>query len=234
MINSIESQMDETKVSATKESSTTQQVIEDGLKIISHLESKMKSLEHEMAALMALTSEVVRKDAHVGSGSRGSKKLNLLEVYCEPDSQLVKVAQQYGLTAKRFTIHDGDLSTPEGQAKLWKIVEEEQPDHIWTSPECRYWGNFSRWNMSKSPSTAHNILEGRKHEKINLRLCEELYWYQVSRGRHFHLEQPQGSEALDQREVHGVVHGTYRTVFDMCEVGNLKIPRGNNSSGKDQ
>ena len=140
MINSIEAQMDETSEPAPKECSTTQQVIENGQKIISHLESKMNSLEHEMAALMALISEVVRTSAHGISGCQGSKKLNLLEIYCEPDSQLVRVAHQYGLTAKRFTIHDGDLSTPEGQAKLWKIVEDEQPDHIWTSPECRYWG----------------------------------------------------------------------------------------------
>ena len=55
-------------------------------------------------------------------------------------------------------------------------------------------------------------------------MCEELYDYQVSRGRHFHLEQPVGSEALKQSELNRTVNGTLRTVFDMCEVGALKVP----------
>ena len=134
----------------------------------------------------------------------------------------------YGLPARRFTLSDGNLSTPEGQERLWKIVDEQRPDHIWESPECRYWGNFSRWNRSKSSDTAHKIDEGRKHERKNLSLCEELYWHQVSNDRHFHLEQPKGSEALVQKQMDGVIQGTYRTVFVMCEAGGLKVPQGNN------
>jgi hypothetical protein len=33
---------------------------------------------------------------------------------------------------------------------------------------------------------------------------------------------------LVQKELDDVVSGTYRTVFDMCEVGELRIPKGNN------
>ena len=228
MINSMESQLTEDSSGAITEKFTTEQVIENGRKIISHLEVKAKSLEQEVAALMALSAEVARKSTRAQKGKERSSKLNFLEIYCEPNSQLVRVAQMYGLSAKRFTFEDGDLSTFEGQAKLWQIVEEEQPDHIWASPECRYWGNFSRWNMSKSPHTAHNIKQGRQNEKRNLSFCEELYWFQVGHRGHFHLEQPQGSEALVQDEVSGIVLGTYRSVFDMCEVGKLKVPQGNN------
>jgi hypothetical protein len=59
-------------------------------------------------------------------------------------------------------------------------------------------------------------------------LCTEIFWHQVSLGRHFHLEQPRGSEALEQKELEDVVAGTYYTVFDMCEAGQLKVPPGNN------
>ena len=31
-----------------------------------------------------------------------------------------------------------------------------------------------------------------------------------------------------QKELVDVVQGTYRTVFDMCQVGGLKVPQGNN------
>ena len=56
----------------------------------------------------------------------------------------------------------------------------------------------------------------------------------MSVGGHFHLEQPQGSEAIDQPELKDVREGTLCTVFDMCEVGKLLAPktqwklRGNN------
>ena len=69
---------------------------------------------------------------------------------------------------------------------------------------------------------------GHQNVKRNLSLCEELYWFEVSHGGHFHLEQPQGPEALVQKEISGIVLGTYRSVFDMCEVGKLKVPQGNN------
>ena len=228
MINSIEAQLSGVSSSAKSNVKSTQQVIETGQRLISHLESRAKNLEQELAALMALTTEGIRKSSAKTTTGKTGRKLNVLEIYCEPDSQLVSVAQQYGLTARRFTIQDGDLSTAEGQARLWEIVEEEQPDHIWASPDCRLWGNFSRWNMSKSNRTAQNIQQGRQHETRNLKLCERLYWYQVSRGCHFHIEQPQGSEMFEQKEVSGIVYGTYRTVFDMCEVGKLRVPRGNN------
>ena len=60
-----------------------------------------------------------------------------------------------------------------------------------------------------------------------MKLCNELYLHQVTLGRHFHLEQPQGLEALTQKELNDVAIGTLRIVFDMCEVGGLKIVRGN-------
>ena len=42
------------------------------------------------------------------------------------------------------------------------------------------------------------------------------------------MEQPQGSEVFGQKLLKNVVNGTLRAVFDMCEVGGLKVPRGNN------
>ena len=229
LINSIESQLSLSGRSAVEnEVHNTAQVIARGEELMAHLELRAKSLEQEVADLMALTTENIRNSLRPRKESGAQRKLNLLEIYCEEDSQLVRVANMYGLASRRFTINDGDLSTPEGQNRLWKIVEEQQPDHIWASPECRYWGNFSRWNRSKSSTTATKIDAGRKHERKNLSLCEELYWYQVSHGRHFHLEQPQGSEALVQKQIDGIVNGTYRTVFDMCEAGGLKVPQGSN------
>ena len=45
---------------------------------------------------------------------------------------------------------DGDLSTISGRAKLWNLIEEYQPEHIWVAPECGPWSGWNRLNQSKS------------------------------------------------------------------------------------
>ena len=42
------------------------------------------------------------------------------------------------------------------------------------------------------------------------------------------MEQPQGSEVFGQEVLEQIVQGTLRAVFDMCEVGKLRVPKGNN------
>ena len=95
---------------------------------------------------------------------------------------------------------------------------------------CKYWGNFSRWNSGRNPAIAAKIQAGRKIEKGHLQLCTELFCHQVSLGRPFHLEQPQGCEALNQGKLKDVVSGTFRTVFDMCE-GRANGPSAHAKSG---
>ena len=160
-----------------------------------------------MEHLLALMAEKPPTRVRAPRAELPPSKLELLEIYCEPNSKLTEVALQRGLKARRFTREDGDLSTKEGQQQLWKLIEQTEPEHIWVAPECRYWGNFSRLNRSKSTETAHKIDEGRKQEKTHLRLCCDLFWHQVIHRRHFHLEQPQGSEALVQKELDDVVQG---------------------------
>ena len=75
--------------------------------------------------------------------------------------------------------------------------------------------------MGRSVKLCKQILEGRKSERVNLSLCDQLYLYQVEQGCHFHLEQPVGSELPLQPELEQMRYGTLATVFDMCEVGGL-------------
>ena len=160
------------------------------------------------------------------SASRG--KVDLMEVYCSPTSELTRAAQRAGMQVMRFSEKDGDLSTEEGRHKLWALIQDRQPEDIWMAPECGAWGNWSRFNMSRSLMTFDRIEKQREVQREHLRLCNEVYLHQVASGRHFHLEQPTGSEAMMQPETEDIRSGTFRTVFDMCEVGGLKVPRGNN------
>ena len=48
--------------------------------------------------------------------------------------------------------------------------------------------------------------------------------FSVPKGDHFHLEQPQGSELPDQDEVAELRYGTLKALFDMCQLGHLRLP----------
>ena len=192
------------------------------------IEYAQLTIEKELAQLKSIWH---------GNRSPGLKspwKLDLLEIYCEPDSQITEHAQRLGIKSRRFTRQDGDLATSSGREALWKIIMEEKPREIWVAPDCKYWGNFSRRNMGRSNSTASKILQGRNQQRVHLKLCNDLYWHQMEVGGHFHLEQPQGSEAIYQPEMKDIYEGTLCTTFDMCEVGRLLAPwsilkfKGNN------
>ena len=71
-------------------------------------------------------------------------------------------------------------------------------------------------------------MSARAEQQKHLELCNEVYEFQIAEGGHFHIEQPQGSEVFEQPVMGNIVMGTLRTVFDMCEVGKLKVPKGTN------
>ena len=92
-------------------------------------------IEHQLEELAQHSADIpIRQHA---PRLTNSKRLDILEVFCFPDSQITNIATKMGLTAQRFTLQDGDLQTPEGQAALWKIIEERRPRHIWASPDCK-------------------------------------------------------------------------------------------------
>ena len=150
--------------------------------------------------------------------------IDILEVYCDTQSQLTKQVIKAGGTAVRFSREDGDLNTEEGISALWQWIQWYEPRHIWVAPECKLWGMFSRYNMSKSLKMFDRISEERKHNLHHLKLCNDLYLHQMSYNRHFHLEQPVGSEMMEQPELWDAAQGTLAATFDMCRVGDLHLP----------
>ena len=196
------------------------------------LEQLTAKIQRDLDVMLALTREDTAprgKSTFPNFPAKPGKcKLDLLEIYCEPNSSLTEMALKMGLRARRFTKQDGDLSTPQGQQALWEILHTECPRDVWMSPECKLWCNFSRLNMCRSAGARERILSGREAEQTHLNLCREVYEYQVMGGNHFHMEQPRGSEVFEQSALEEVVQGTLRAEFDMCEVGKLRVPKGNN------
>ena len=149
---------------------------------------------------------------------------DLLEVYAEPNSPLTEQIQSSGKIGIRFTREDGDLSTPEGRSKLWKLIDRWQPKHIWVAPECGPWGNWSRFNQQRSTQTFDLIQRQRNEQLEHLKLCDSLCEYQINHQRHFHMEQPAGSEAFLTNSGQRICQRTHRCTVDMCSLG-LKIPQ---------
>ena len=186
-------------------------------------------IDEQVAAMTAWTQAQTetRKALRTTFGETGRQApLKLLEVYCQSDSMLTKVAKQSGIVAERFTAADGDLGTPEGRSRLWQIIQVRQPAEIWMAPECGPWGSFARRNMGRSLTLKEKVEAKRDAQRQHLHLCNMISLYQMERGRHFHLEQPLGSDAVKQPELRDVKEGTLRTCFDMCMVGKLQTSNG--------
>ena len=193
--------------------SLNQQIEQLSTEIVMNLEH-MKRLHKEQSS----------KSRSENSRSAQSRPVDLLEVYCSKSSQITTQINRHGGVAFRFTKEDGDLSTVAGINKLWTWIYMYEPRHIWMAPECRFWGSFSRFNMGRSLTTQQNILQGRQNDLVHLKLCNDLYLHQVAAGRHFHLEQPMGSEMIKQPQLDDVATGTLPAYFDMCQAGKLKAP----------
>ena len=100
---------------------------------------------------------------------------DLLEVYCSEDSQLTQQTSKLGLSAQRFSLRHGDLSTFQGRCKLYDVLWVLRPQHVWTAPRCGPWSNWNRFNASKSQELADRIMSERMAANVNLLLCVALF-----------------------------------------------------------
>ena len=156
--------------------------------------------------------------------------IDVLEVYCSQDSQLTHQCLSQGLSAARFSRKHGDLNTITGRHMLYDMLWQLRPKHIWVAPTCKPWCCWSQLNAAKSKALAQRIDQERRSENVHLLLCDALLHLQLWRSDdcHFHLEQPQGSELVHQREMQQVMLHTFRAICDMCNAGKLHHPETGN------
>ena len=128
----------------------------------------------------------------------------------------MNIAPLQGFNAIRFTMADGDLSTLEGQAKLWSVINKHQPLHIWVAPECGPWSGWNHLNMYKSIHLFDQVCKKRREQLKHIELCSQLCRFQSARKRHFHLEEPLGSGMIHTAAFQSISQQTTRNVVDMC------------------
>lgn len=161
----------------------------------------------------------------------------LFEVMCSPESELTRQGLQQGLQVKRFGKQEGDLSTTTGRRNVLCHLGMGRPEHIWISPTCGPWRQWSHLNMSKSASMCDAILRDRKNHIWQISLARFLRQHQVEHGRHFHCEQPRGSQVLKLSCFRPILQVTTPSTFDLCQVGALRdthcaIPNPQDMCGK--
>jgi len=150
---------------------------------------------------------------------QGHKPIDLLEVYASNSSRLRDEVNKRGGVAKRFTFEDGDLSTTEGQIKLFRKIFLWKPRHIWLAPECGPWSPRNRLNQTKSMESYSRIRENQAASKDQLHMCDLICKIQLDRGDHCHLENPKPSGMWQQEEMQEVCGRTKPAFFDQCQFG---------------
>jgi len=81
--------------------------------------------------------------------------------------------------------------------------------------------------MQLSVELAEKIMRARIDDGVHLLLCAALYEFQCWRGnrKHFHLEQPLGSDMLCQPELQEIYDNLECSRCDQCVAGNLIHPK---------
>ena len=157
-----------------------------------------------------------------------SPQIGLLEVMCHNQSELTNQAEKIGLKAIRFSLDTGDLSTATGRQNLFHKLCVHRPRDIWYSPECKYWCQWSHFNMQKTLELFEKIMTDRWDNLWQIALGIVLHQIQVEESRHFHLEQPFGSTMLKVHGTQSLTERTHRCCFDMCKAGDLRDPMSHN------
>ena len=161
----------------------------------------------------------VYQDSMLSYSQPRTGHLDLLEVYVKADSRLTDQIISQGGQALRFTAADGDLTTAEGQRKLWDLLQLTQPRHVWMSPDSRYWCSWTNLNSARNPQGAQTLKQHRQRELVHLRLCAKVCEWQKQKNRHFHFEQPVASRMLSEPDFKPILQSTQRITVDMSAFG---------------
>ena len=119
-----------------------------------------------------------------------------------------------------FDLTEGyDMNKRADRREAWRALETDEPKLLVGSPRCtpfsRLWTVFGGpWD----PQKRHDLL---KECEQHVRLCVQMYRFQMSCGRHFVHEHPFTSSSWEMKEVWELIEepGVYFVEVDQCEAG---------------
>ena len=158
------------------------------------------------------------------SCSQKGTPIQVLEVFCGPQSELTKQVNNLGYKGVRHGFQEGDLATESGRAVLFTKLIEGQPRSLWYSPTCSPWCAWSAMNAAQTEAGFKTIQALRQQHMYQLALGIVLFRFQRQNGRHMHWEQPARSLMTRSPMLREVMENTYLAQFDMCRVGGMRDP----------
>ena len=135
--------------------------------------------------------------------------------------RIVKEAQAQKLkVGKSFDLATGyDLGTTRGLAKMWRELEEDDPELVCCSPPCTPFSVLQELNFPKMEleKVVTMIGEGLQHFHTSIEVC----LWQYHRDKVFLLEHPYLSRAWNEEEAQRLMSlpGVWVCRTDMCEYG---------------
>ena len=163
------------------------------------------------------------KQESVGAFSR-TEQYDLLEIFCEPQSQLTHQVQQMGGKAIRWGLAQGDLSEPQNRHQLFKLFNKCRFRHVWCSPSCGPWCKWNQFNALRSLDMAEQILQKRKDSLWQVALSIVICEHQLTIQQEFHWEQPQGSAMWMLPQLKRLFQICELCCFDLCRVAPTSCP----------
>ena len=126
------------------------------------------------------------------------------------------------ILAKRYCLQNFeatagfDLTCQADVQSFWKYIQNTNPYVVIMTPPCGGFGPWARLNRLIYPEAFH-----RTHD-IGMQLahlCAQVATFQVKHGRHYVIEQPQGSEMFQMKEWVQILRHSHQCCFDQCQVG---------------
>ena len=152
-------------------------------------------------------------------------RLDIMEIFCGPNSQLSHQCKQLGFRAERFGREQCDLQTRHGRAQVFQSLHIQQPKNVWFSPTCGPWSKWSYLNGSKSLQAWDDLCSTRLRHLEQIALGIVIFRHQRIMGNHFHWEQPRGSLMFKLPYLSEAFHYLLSVDFEMCTAGNLTDPQ---------
>ena len=130
---------------------------------------------------------------------------------------------QFGIP-RDICISDWDAATASGKRQLHLDLQQEDPYCTVLTQPCGPWGNWSRFNIAKGGSAEITVQRLREDGRPVLSAVNKTVRDRVKANRHIFLEQPLGSQVLEEPEMSDVKRmvedGTLLyLVVDGCMVG---------------
>lgn len=203
---------------------TPEELLSDDVCVLKVASSPRVDLEElveevEETALPKKTKTALRKAEKEWASEQACFQADVSEKYSQP--RLTKLAPSLNLRPGRaYDIKCGfDLRQESEIKRMWRALEEDDPEAILTCPPCTPFSLLQEWNFPRMAveKVAAMLCEGLHHVRLAAQICR----WQHSRGKIFLFEHPLTSKAWDEPELQELIAmpGVYVCTTHMCAYG---------------